>query len=117
MNGTKILLIDEEKTILDAYSPLLRKEGYYVVTANSGLRAFEELCQHSFNLFITDLAINDRKGFTILGMLKVLFPNTPVIVFTNNRSEIARKFVSLLDTCTLIEKSCSYETLISCIRS
>jgi DNA-binding response OmpR family regulator len=113
----KVLLISGGETIPCTFSSLLREEGYCVVTASSGLRVLEELCQHSFDLFITDLAMNDRRGFTILGMIKILFHNTPAIVFTSNRSEIVKKLVPLLDTCILIEKPCNYETFISCVRS
>jgi hypothetical protein len=61
--------------------------------------------------------MNNGGGFTILGVIKVLSPNTPLIVFLNKKSEIARKSVSLLRTCTLIEKPCNYEMFLSFIRS
>lgn len=117
MDKKKVLLIGDTRTILNTYSCLLREEGYHVVTANSGFRVLEELSQHSFDLFINDLAMNDRKWFTILGMIKILFPNTPIIVFANNRYEIIKIIVSLGDSFTLIERPCRHEAFISCIRS
>lgn len=116
MNRKKVLLIDKKETILNTYYFLLRKEGYYVVTANSEMRALEKFCRYSFDLVITDLAMNDGKGL-ILSVIKILSPNTPVIVFINNRSKIARKFLSLLEDYVLIEKTSSYKVLISCVRN
>jgi len=116
MNGKKVLLVDEEKTILDTYSFLLNKEGYSVVSVNSGRKAFEEFSKHLFDLVITDFAIKNENGHTLLEEIKTIFPLTPVIVLTDNTSEIVKRFAYLLGACVLIEKPCVYENLISYIR-
>ena len=117
MNEKKVLLVDEEKIILDTYSFLLSKEGYRVVATNSGRKALKELGQQSFDIVITDLAIKNENGCTVLEEVKTMFPIIPVIVLTNNLSEIVKQFASMLGACSLIEKPFSYEILISCIRS
>lgn len=117
MNGKKVLLVDEEKNILDTYSFLLSKEGYRVVATNSGREALKELSQQPFDIVITDLTMKNENGCTVLEEVKTMFPAIPVIVLTNNLSEIVKQFVSLLGACGLIEKPLSYEILISCIRS
>jgi DNA-binding response OmpR family regulator len=117
MATKKVLLINDDETTLNTYSYLLSEEGYFVVTAKSGIRALKAFYHHSFDLVITDLAMNNGGGFTILGVIKVLSPNTPLIVFLNKKSEVARKSVSLLRTCILIEKPCNYEIFLSFIRS
>jgi len=116
MNGKKLLLVDEEKTILDSYSFLLNKEGYSVVTADSGRKALEEFSQQPFDLVITDFAIKNENGHTVLEEIKTMFPIIPVIVLTDDSSEIVKRFAFLLGACALIEKPCSYENLISYIR-
>ena len=117
MATKKALLINDDETTLNTYSYLLSEEGYFVVTAKSGIRALKAFYHHSFDLVITDLAMNNGGGFTILGVIKVLSPHTPLIIFLNKKSEIARKSVSLLRTCILIEKPCNYEMFLSFIRS
>lgn len=117
MATKKALLINDDETTLNTYSYLLSEEGYFVVTAKSGIRALKAFYHHSFDLVITDLAMNNGGGFTILGVIKVLSPDTPLIVFLNKESDIARKSVSLLRTCMLIEKPCNYEMVLSSIRS
>ena len=117
MNEKKFLLVDEEKIILDTYSFLLSKEGYRVVATNSGRKALEKLHQQPFDIVITDLAIKNENGCTVLEEVKTIFPTIPVIVLTNNVSEIVRQFTSMLGACGLIEKPISYEILVSCIRS
>ena len=117
MNGKKVLLVDEEKIILDTYSFLLSKEGYTIVTADSGKKALKELCQQTFDIVIADLTIKNENRCTVLEEVKTMFPTIPVIVLTDNLSEIVRRFASLLGACGLIEKPFSYEILVSSIRS
>ena len=116
MRGAKVLLVDEEDTILDAYSFLLRKEGYRVLTAYNGGKAIEKLCQQKFDLAITDFATKSGNGHTVLEEIKDMFPLIPVIVLTDKLSPIVKQFAFSMGAYALIEKPCSCEMLISCIR-
>ena len=117
MNGKKVLLVDEGKIIRDTYSFLLSKEGYGVVTVDNGRKALEALYQQHFDLVVTDFAIRNDGGCIILEEVKKIFPTIPVMVFTDNATEIVRQFASLLGACALIEKPCHYEFLVAQIRS
>ena len=117
LSAKKALLIDDDDTTIARYSSILRKEGYRVVIAKNGMGAFEESCQESFDLIITNLAMKAGKGRTVLGMIKTLFPRVPLIVITNDRCAIAQTFVPLLGTCTFIKKPCSGEVFVSCVRN
>ena len=116
MSGAKVLLVDEEDTILDAYSFLLRKEGYRVLTAYNGGKAIEKLCQQKFDLAITDFATKSGNGHTVLEEIREMFPLIPVIVLTDKASPIVKQFAFSMGAYALIEKPCSCEMLISCIR-
>jgi two-component system response regulator VicR len=116
MSKTKVLLVDEEDTILDAYSFLLRKEGYRVLTAYNGGKAIEKLCQQKFDLAITDFATKSGNGHTVLEEIKEMLPLIPVIVLTDKLSPIVKQFAFSMGAYALIEKPCSCEMLISCIR-
>ena len=116
MSGAKVLLVDEEDTILDAYSFLLRKEGYRVLTAYNGGKAIEKLCQQKFDLAITDFATKSGNGHTVLEEIREMFPLMPVIVLTDKLSPIVKQFAFSMGAYALIEKPCSCEMLISCIR-
>ena len=116
MSKAKVLLVDEEDTILDAYSFLLRKEGYRVLTAYNGGKAIEKLCQQKFDLAITDFATKNGNGHTVLEEIREMFPLMPVIVLTDKLSPIVKQFAFSMGAYALIEKPCSCEMLISCIR-
>lgn len=116
MSGAKVLLVDEEETILDAYSFLLRKEGYSVSTAYNGGTAIDKLHRQQFDLVIIDFAAKNGNGHTVLEELREMFPHIPVIVLTDKLSTIVKLFAFSMGACALIEKPCNCGILFSCIR-
>ena len=110
------LIIDEDIGILRICSGVLYKEGFNVVTAKTGMSAFEELYQNPFDLIITSLAMKAKNGFTVLGMVRALSPRTPLIVFTANECSVACHFIPLLEPCVFIGKPCSDEMLASFVK-
>jgi NtrC-family two-component system response regulator AlgB len=113
----KILLVDDEEVILNTYATLLGERGYAVVTACCGRQALEEFFSHSFDLVITDLAMSDIDGFTVIEEVKKLSPGTPVIAFTAKCYKNVKEYVSLLGASALLEKTCSIETFITYVNS
>ena len=117
MLGKKILLVDDEGFILTTYSILLGENGFPVVTAPSGRKALEEFTRNSFDLVITDLAMPDGDGFTLIDEIKEESPHTPIIALTGKPSESVSKYVALLGANVLLEKPCSNEVFISCVKN
>ncbi len=113
----KILLVDDEEVILNTYATLLGERGYAVVTACCGRKALEEFFSHSFDLVITDLAMSDIDGFTVIEEIKRLSPGTPVIAFTAKCYKNVKEYVSLLGASAVVEKTCSIETFITHVAS
>ena len=118
MPDKKILLIDDEESILQTYGLLLEENGYRVVTADCGKKALEEFFSQSFDLVITDLTMPDVDGFTVIEEVKDTAPSTPVITFTGNGYgyKSVKAYLSLLGSCALLEKSCSNAAFLSCVR-
>ena len=112
----KALIIDDDIGLLRICSGVLYKEGFNVVTAKTGMSAFEELYRNPFDLIITSLAMKGKNGFTVLGMVRALSPRTPLIVFTANGYSVARHFLPLLEPCAFIGRPCSDEMLTSFVK-
>jgi DNA-binding NtrC family response regulator len=119
MPEKKILLIDDDESVLEAYALLLEEHGYLVVTADCGRKALEEFFSQPFDLVITDLTMPDIDGFAVIEEVKNNSPDTPVITFTGNGHgyKSVKIYVTLLGSCALLEKSCSTEAFISCVRN
>lgn len=82
MAGSSILLIDDEKVLLEAVSDDLKENGYEVTTAISGeegLRNFK-LLQH--DLVIIDLKMESMDGLEVSRQIKQLNPETPIMILT-----------------------------------
>jgi DNA-binding NtrC family response regulator len=82
MNGARILIADDERIARDNLEHVLRREGYEVVSVESGASAVRELEKTEFDLVMTDLRMQPVDGMEVLSRTKELHPDTEVIVIT-----------------------------------
>ncbi len=114
----KILLVDDEESILDTYCSLLSKKGFSVVTSDSVRKARNEFFTSKFDLVITDLGMREENGFTLVEEIKEKSPNTPVIMLTGSvKTKLLSEYLSILGVYTMVEKTCSADDFISCVMS
>jgi DNA-binding NtrC family response regulator len=78
----KILIIDDEKSILDLLSVVFKKEGYTVETALSAKTAFELIDKEELDLVLSDIKLPQTSGMKILQYVKDKHPEIPVIMIT-----------------------------------
>jgi signal transduction histidine kinase len=62
----RLLVVDDEKRMLDSLASLLRACGYEVDTASSGREALDKLAQYDYPVVITDLRMDDVDGFELM---------------------------------------------------
>jgi len=77
-----ILIVDDEKSLLDLLSVVFKKEGYGVKIASSGVQAREILEKENVDLVITDIKMPQTSGMDVLKFTNGLNPETPVILIT-----------------------------------
>jgi len=77
-----ILIIDDEKSLLDLLTVVFKKEGYTVKTAQSAAGGFETLAKDSVDLVITDIKMPGADGMDILRYARENLPDLPVILIT-----------------------------------
>lgn len=79
----KILVVDDDKMILEAITHHLGSEGYEVITATNGLQALEMAQNKKLDLIISDIMMPDLSGLSLLSMLKQFYFNKiPVIIIS-----------------------------------
>lgn len=61
----KILVVDDEESILDLVSMLLKREGYEVLTADSGNKALDVINTNKPDLVVLDLMLPDIDGHEV----------------------------------------------------
>jgi len=80
----KILVVDDDKMILEAITHSLTSEGYEVITATNGLQALEMAQNKKLDLIISDIMMPDLSGLSMLSMLKQFYFNKiPVIIISS----------------------------------
>ena len=85
MNKTfKLLIIDDNKEILDALCEFLSKKKYDITSANNGLEGLKylEKEEQGFDVVITDIIMPDISGVALISIIKKRFPDTLVIAIT-----------------------------------
>lgn len=66
----KILIIEDEPSVLEAISAYLRKEGYEVYTAERGYKGLDYFKEIQFDLIILDLMLPDISGEEICKIIR-----------------------------------------------
>jgi DNA-binding NtrC family response regulator len=82
----KILLVDDEKTMVKYLSRRLIKRGFDVSVAYSGLSALEEIKKIDFDLVLLDVLMPEMDGIETLKEIKKIKPETEVIMLTGHAS-------------------------------
>jgi len=81
----KILIVEDEKVLNQAYEIILKKAGYAVTTSFDGLEAYEQFKKDPADLILLDLRMPKLDGVGFLKKLKPKdnYPDTKIIVFSN----------------------------------
>jgi two-component system, NtrC family, response regulator PilR len=82
MSEYKVLIVDDEESMLQYLSILLRKDGYKVDTASSGIEALQKMEKSPFDVVLTDIQMPGLDGIQLLKGIKAIDSTTPVIMIT-----------------------------------
>ena len=85
LNGLKILVVDDSKTIRRTAETLLTKEGCQVFTAIDGFDALSKIADHQPDLIFVDIMMPRLDGYQTCSLVKhnKVFKETPVIMLSS----------------------------------
>ena len=85
LNGLKILVVDDSKTIRRTAETLLTKEGCQVFTAIDGFDALSKIADHQPDLIFVDIMMPRLDGYETCSLIKhnKMFKKTPVIMLSS----------------------------------
>ncbi len=83
---TRILIIDDENSILDSLRILFKGEGFEVETATNGRLGLEALERQRPDLVLTDVKMPGAGGIDVLNRARELDPELPVLLMTAQAS-------------------------------
>ena len=78
----KILVVDDEQSLREVLSIMLKRAGYAVTSVSDGEEAIEQLQKEIFDLVITDLRMPKVDGMEVLRAVKSASPETVVLIIT-----------------------------------
>jgi len=84
--AARILIVDDEPSILATMAPLLRTRGYDVATATSGYAALEAVDRQAPHLVILDLGLPDLDGIEVTRRLRE-GRSIPIVVLSARGAE------------------------------
>ena len=87
MAQERILVVDDEESMVQFLTVLLRREGYEVTTAASGTQAMEILQDSTVDVIVTDLKMPGMDGIELLERVKKIDETLPVIIMTAYASQ------------------------------
>jgi len=84
----KILIIEDEESVLMALEIDLRIEGYHVSSAKDGLKGFSMAKEQPFDLIILDIMLPEMNGFEVCKQLRQTGITTPILILTAKSQEV-----------------------------
>lgn len=115
----RILVIDDEPSIRNLLSRILRKSGYEVLTAANGTEAIAEAKANQFHIAFLDLNLGDMSGIDVFKQLKRNSPQTHVAFLSGDPSlEQLRNNVHVANLASFIKKPFEIKEInnfVSCI--
>ena len=87
MSAEKILVVDDEQSMTQFLSIVLRKESYQVTAVSNGRDALERIKAENFDVVITDIKMPGMDGLQLLGHVKKHDPSLPVVIMTAYASQ------------------------------
>ncbi len=82
LQSARILVVDDEEIARTNMEYILRKDGYQVASAASGVEALEKFQTQNFDLVLTDLKMEKMDGLQLLQAVKQVSPTTELVMIT-----------------------------------
>ncbi len=83
----KILVVDDEKSIVNIISYNLKKEGYEVITANNGADGYKMFDEEKPDLILLDIMMPEMDGYEVCKKIREK-SNVPIIMLTARAEEV-----------------------------
>jgi len=92
LTGRKILYIEDNRTNFMIVQAWLKKQGATQIdNGDCAAAGLDKANTDRYDLILLDLGLPDRSGFEIIGELKALQPDVPIIPLTADGSEVSRE--------------------------
>src|SRR5215510_15057008 len=82
MAAAQLLLVEDDNAMREMLESLFRQEGYVVSEASSASAALDLARQTDLDVVLSDIKMPGKSGLELVGELRELRPDTPVVLMT-----------------------------------
>jgi twitching motility two-component system response regulator PilG len=118
LEGLKVMVIDDSKTIRRTAETLLRKQGCEVITATDGFEALSMIAEHRPSLIFVDIMMPRLDGYQTCALIKNnrSFRDTPVIMLSSKDSIFDKARGRIVGSEQYLTKPFSKDDLLNAIK-
>ena len=117
IEGTRILVIEDEEPIREVITLMLEKDGCQVKTAQNGKEAMRMFSTANFDIIITDMAMPEKNGVDTIIELRQLTPPVGIIAMSGvGSSDKLLRLATAFDADMALKKPFTRDELVSAIK-
>ena len=113
----KILVVDDEASILESLTGILADEGFQPVCAATAEKALEVIEEEQIDLVLLDIWMPGMDGMEALGRIKEMHENLPVVMISGHGTIETAVQATKMGAFDFIEKPPSYEKIIVAVNN
>ena len=110
-----ILLVDDDRELIDGLRALLEKQGYTVIQANDGHQAKTVIYNQKPDLVILDMMMPRMGGYPVLEHFRGKTDVPPIIMITANEGSRHKAYAEYLGVIDYIRKPFAMDRLLEAV--
>ena len=111
----RILVIDDDDSVRDILSRMLKTKGHQVVVASNGEEGIERFKSEPFDMVFTDLGMPRLSGWEVGKAIKGINPKVPIAMITGWGVELDREKMSESGIDLIISKPFNFDQVIQLV--
>ncbi len=115
--GYVILIVEDDPAMGSLLHKVLVRRGYLTHVVTSATEALSIVQSEPVDVVVSDCSMPKMDGFKLLGQLKALRADLPVVLMTSFSDHEQGLRADQEGACTLLSKPLNMDTLLSCIET
>jgi len=111
-----ILVVDDDRELIDALRSMLERQGYRVIQAHDGHQAKQAVYNQRPDLMILDMMMPRMGGYPVLEHFKDKSDAPPIIMVTANEGSRHKVYAEYLGVIDYIRKPFAMERLLETVQ-
>ena len=113
--SARILVIDDEDSVREILSRMLKAKGHHVVVASDGEEGIDHFKKDKFDLVLTDLGMPKISGWEVGKTIKGLDPRVPVAMITGWGIELNKEKMNESGIDLIVSKPFNFDEVIQLV--